>query len=71
MNKNIITHSDGMGVHAGRSVIDRAEEFTNEGKAVCEYIKNSWQYTDDHTKVEIFVDQDNKFLIINISLVYV
>ena len=45
---------------AGRAVLDAASDFTNEGKAIGEYVKNSWQYTENHAKVEIFVDQENK-----------
>ena len=46
--------------HAGRSLLQEAARFSNEGKAVGEYVKNSWQYTDHDPTVEIFIDQDNK-----------
>ncbi len=50
----------GMTTHAGRSLLQEAARFSNEGKAVGEYVKNSWQYTDHDPTVEIFVDQENK-----------
>ena len=53
-------HRTGMTTHAGRSLLQEASRFSNEGKAVGEYVKNSWQYTDHNPKVEIFIDQENK-----------
>ena len=53
-------HRTGMTTHAGRSLLQEASRFSNEGKAVGEYVKNSWQYTDHNAKVEIFIDQENK-----------
>ena len=53
-------HRTGMITHAGRSLLQEAARFSNEGKAVGEYVKNSWQYTDHDPTVEIFIDQDNK-----------
>jgi len=50
----------GMTTHAGRSLLQEAARFSNEGKAVGEYVKNSWQYTDHDPTVEIFVDQEKK-----------
>lgn len=50
----------GMTTHAGRSLLQEAARFSNEGKAVGEYVKNSWQYTDHDPTVEIIVNQDNK-----------
>ena len=50
----------GMTVHAGRMLLEETKRFSNEGKAVGEYVKNSWQYTDHDPTVEIFVDQENK-----------
>ena len=50
----------GMTTHAGRSLLQEAARFSNEGKAVGEYVKNSWQYTDHDPTVEILVDQENK-----------
>lgn len=50
----------GMTTHAGRSLLQEAARFSNEGKAVGEYVKNSWQYTDHDPTVEIFIDQENK-----------
>lgn len=49
-----------MGVHAGRSVLEEAKRFSNEGKVVGEYVKNSWQYTDNPPTVEVFVNHDEK-----------
>ena len=53
-------HKTGMTTHAGRSLLQEAARFSNEGKAVGEYVKNSWQYTDHDATVEIFIDQENK-----------
>ena len=53
-------HRTGMITHAGRSLLQEAARFSNEGKAVGEYVKNSWQYTDHDPTVEIFIDQNNK-----------
>ena len=50
----------GMTTHAGRSLLQEAARFSNEGKAVGEYVKNSWQYTDHDPTVEIFVNHDDK-----------
>ena len=50
----------GMTTHAGRSLLQETARFSNEGKAVGEYVKNSWQYTDNDPTVEIIVNQDNK-----------
>ena len=50
----------GMTTHAGRSLLQETARFSNEGKAVGEYVKNSWQYTDHDPTVEIIVNQDNK-----------
>ena len=50
----------GMTAHAGRMLLEETKRFSNEGKAVGEYVKNSWQYTDHDSIVEIFVDQENK-----------
>jgi hypothetical protein len=33
-----------MGVHAGRSVLEEAKRFSNEGKVVGEYVKNTTNY---------------------------
>lgn len=55
-----INQKTGMTTHAGRSLLQEAARFSNEGKAVGEYVKNSWQYTDHDPTVEIFVDQENK-----------
>lgn len=60
MSNKTFIEEDGMVADAGRAVIDAASDFTNEGKAIGEYVKNSWQYTDKHAVVEIFVDQENK-----------
>ena len=60
MSNKIEQFEDGMTTDAGRAVLDSATDFTNEGKAVGEYVKNSWQYTDKHPNVEIIVDQQNK-----------
>lgn len=60
MTKKTFIEEDGMVADAGRAVLDAASDFTNEGKAIGEYVKNSWQYTGNHAKVEIFVDQENK-----------
>ncbi len=57
MDNNLRT---GMTTHAGRSLLQEAARFSNEGKAVGEYVKNSWQYTDHDPTVEIFVDQEHK-----------
>ena len=46
--------------HAGRSLLQEAGRFSNEGKVVGEYVKNSWQYTDHDPTVEIFIYQENK-----------
>ena len=57
------THNKFMTTHAGRSLLEETKRFSNEGKAVGEYVKNSWQYSDkvDHNPtVEIMVDQENK-----------
>jgi hypothetical protein len=53
-------NNSGMTVHAGRAILEESNNFTNEGKAVGEYVKNSWQYTDGPTTVSILVDQKNK-----------
>lgn len=53
-------HKTGMTTHAGRSLLQEAARFSNEGKAVGEYVKNSWQYTDHDPTVEIFINQENK-----------
>ena len=53
-------HRTGMITHAGRSLLQEAARFSNEGKAVGEYVKNSWQYTDHDPTVEIFIDQNDK-----------
>jgi hypothetical protein len=50
----------GMTAHAGRMLLEETKRFSNEGKAIGEYVKNSWQYTDHDPTVEIFVDQENK-----------
>ena len=50
----------GMTTHAGRSLLQEAARFSNEGKAVGEYVKNSWQYTDHDPTVEIFINQEEK-----------
>ena len=50
----------GMTVHAGRMLLEETKRFSNEGKAVGEYVKNSWQYTDHDPTVEIFVNHDDK-----------
>ena len=50
----------GMTSHVGRMLLEETKRFSNEGKAVGEYVKNSWQYTDHDPIVEIFVDQENK-----------
>ena len=60
MSNKIKQFEDGMTTDAGRAVLDSATDFTKEGKAVGEYVKNSWQYTDKHPNVEIIVDQQNK-----------
>lgn len=60
MEKENQIFEDGMVADAGRAVLDAATDFTNEGKAIGEYVKNSWQYTDKHPTVEIYVDQKNK-----------
>ena len=39
-------HRTDMITHAGRSLLQEAARFSNEGKAVGEYVKNSWQCTD-------------------------
>tara|TARA_B100000787_G_scaffold15700_1_gene11147 strand:- start:3110 stop:4762 length:1653 start_codon:yes stop_codon:yes gene_type:complete len=52
-----------MTTHAGRSLLEETNRFSNEGKAVGEYVKNSWQYSDKvnhNPTVEIMVDQENK-----------
>jgi hypothetical protein len=57
------THSELMTTHAGRSLLEETKRFSNEGKAVGEYVKNSWQYSDevDHNPtVEIMINQENK-----------
>ncbi len=54
------THKSGITVHAGRALLEETKRFSNEGKAVGEYVKNSWQYTDHDPTVEITVDNDNK-----------
>ena len=60
MNNNLNNYATGVVAHAGRAVLDAADDFTNEGKAVGEYVKNSLQYTNIHPTVEIIVDQENK-----------
>lgn len=54
------THKSEMTSHAGRSLLEETKRFSNEGKAVGEYVKNSWQYTDHEPTVEITVNNDNK-----------
>ena len=57
------THNKFMTTHAGRSLLEETNRFSNEGKAVGEYVKNSWQYSDKvnhNPTVEIMVDQENK-----------
>jgi len=57
------THSELMTTHAGRSLLEETKRFSNEGKAVGEYVKNSWQYSDevDHNPtVDIMINQENK-----------
>jgi hypothetical protein len=53
-------NSSGMTVHAGRAVLEQSNNFTNEGKVVGEYVKNSWQYTDGPTVVNVLINQKNK-----------
>ena len=60
MRLNESTHKTGMTVHAGRALLEETKRFSNEGKAVGEYVKNSWQYTDHEPTVEITIDQENK-----------
>jgi len=53
-------NNSGMTIHAGRAILDRSNDFTNEGKVVGEYVKNSWQYADGPTTVNVLVDLKNK-----------
>ncbi len=49
-----------MDSHVGRLLLNETSKFSNEGKAVGEYVKNSWQYTDHDPTVEVFVNQESK-----------
>lgn len=53
-------NNSGMKVHAGRAILEESNSFTNEGKVVGEYVKNSWQYTDGPTTVNVLINQKNK-----------
>ena len=53
-------HSEKVTSHVGRNLLNEARGFSNEGKAVGEYVKNSWQYTNDHVTVEVMVNQEEK-----------
>lgn len=55
-----MSNKSGMKVHAGRAILEESNSFTNEGKVVGEYVKNSWQYTDGPTTVNVLVDHKNK-----------
>ena len=55
-----ISKLDRMTSHVGRDLLNEAKAFSNEGKAVGEYVKNSWQYTSDHPTVEVLINQEEK-----------
>ena len=57
---NDISSLERMTSHVGRDLLNEAKAFSNEGKAVGEYVKNSWQYTSDHPTVEVLVNQEEK-----------
>ena len=44
--------------HVGRSLLEEASRFANVGKAVNEYVKNSMQYTDSDTIIEININKN-------------
>lgn len=47
-----------MGSHVGRSLLEEASRFSHVGKAINEYVKNSMQYTDSDTIIEINVNKN-------------
>ena len=55
-----MSNNRGMTIHAGRAILEESNGFTNEGKVVGEYVKNSWQYTDGPTTVNVLIDHKNK-----------
>lgn len=44
--------------HVGRSLLEEANRFSHVGKAVNEYVKNSMQYTDSDTIIEININKN-------------
>lgn len=47
-----------MRVHAGRALIEESKRFSHQGKAINEYIKNSFQYTDGPVVVELKISKN-------------
>lgn len=60
MKGEYMSNKPGLRGHVGRGVLQESNNFTNEGKVVGEYVKNSWQYSDNPTTVSVLVNHKNK-----------